>query len=146
MQDRAASEKQEQTNPALPQMSEEDRLNSALNLLLLLAQTYYKILEGTVAMATWFNALDLELNESYFWTISNLQNLLKNHEGLKDFPGEFEPVFPDLYPSTVRDVEWDDMVAPGVEQFLRERHVPPGRILFSMDVCRAFSAFDRSCY
>jgi hypothetical protein len=99
-------------------MSEEDRLNSALNLLFLLAQAYYKILECAIGMATWCSALDLELNESYLWTTSNLQNLLKNHEGLGDFPGTFELVFPDLYPSTIRDVEWDDMVAPGVEQFL----------------------------
>lgn len=117
-QEDAPSVKQEQTEPALPQMSEEDRLNSALNLLFLLAQTYYKILEGAVGMATWGSSLDLELNESYLWTISNLQNLLKNHEALQDFPGIFEPAFPDLYPSTIRDVEWDDMVAPEAEQFL----------------------------
>lgn len=117
-QEGAASVKQEQAEPALPQMSEEDRLNSALNLLFLLAQTYYKILEGAIGMATWCSALDLELNESYLWTKSNLQNLLKNHEALKDFPGTFEPVFPDLYPSTIRDVEWADMIAPEAEQFL----------------------------
>ena len=114
----ASSEEREQAAPALPQMPEEDRLNSALNLLFLLAQAYYKILESAVGMATWCGALDLELNESYLWTTSNLQNLLKNHEGLRDFPGAFEPVFPDLYPSTIRDVEWADMVAPGAEQFL----------------------------
>jgi TIR domain len=117
-QEDAASVKQEQIEPALPQMSDEDRLNSALNLLFLLAQTYYKILEGAVGMATWCSSLDLELNESYLWTISNLQNLLKNHEALQDFPGTFEPAFPDLYPSTIRDVEWVDMVAPEAEQFL----------------------------
>jgi pyrimidine deaminase RibD-like protein len=116
--DGASSEERELTSPALPQMPEEDRLNSALNLLFLLAQAYYKILESAVGMATWCCALDLELNESYLWTTSNLQNLLKNHEGLRDFRGAFEPVFPDLYPSTIRDVEWADMVAPGAEQFL----------------------------
>lgn len=100
------------------QMSAEDRRNSALNLLFLLAQTYYKILEYVVSSASWFCALDLELNESYFWTITNLKNLLANHEDLRDFPGTFEPVFPDLYPSTIRDVEWEDMVAPDVERFL----------------------------
>jgi hypothetical protein len=98
------------------QMSAEDRRNSALNLLFLLAQTYYKILELVVSSA--FCALDLELNESYLWTITNLKNLLANHDDLKDFPGGFEPVFPDLYPSTIRDVEWEDMVAPDAEQFL----------------------------
>lgn len=108
----------EQRESAIPQMSEEDRSNSALNLLFLLAQAYYKILERTIGMATWCCSLDLELNESYLWTTSNLQNLLKNHEGLKDFPGTFEPIFSDLYPSTIRDVEWDEMVAPGAEQFL----------------------------
>lgn len=106
-------------NDAEPfQMPEEDKLNSALNLLFMLAQTYYKILESALGMATWCSALDLELNESYLWTTSNLQNLLKNHDGLRDFTDTFKPFFPDLYPSTIRDVEWSDMVAPEVEQFL----------------------------
>jgi len=99
-------------------MPTEDRRNSALNLLFLLAQTYYKILESVVSSSNWFCALDLELNECYLWTISNLENLLANHKDLRDFPGRFEPVFPDLYPSTIQDVEWEDMVAPDVEQFL----------------------------
>jgi hypothetical protein len=99
-------------------MTPEDRLNSALNLLFLLAQAYYKILECVVSSATWFCALDLELNESYLWTINNLKNLLANHEDLRDFPEPFEPVFPDLYPSTIVDVDWQDMVAPDVEKFL----------------------------
>ena len=99
-------------------MSPEDRLNSALNLLFLLAQAYYKILESVVGSASWFCALDLELNESYLWTVSNLNNLLANHEDLRDFPESFEAVFPDLYPSTVVDVDWQDMVAPDVEKFL----------------------------
>jgi hypothetical protein len=62
--------------------------------------------------------LDLEVNDSYLWVVDNLKNLLANHPDLRDFPGAFEPVFPDLYPSTIRDVEWEDMVAPEVEQFL----------------------------
>src|SRR5258708_2754569 len=95
-------------NPDRLQMSAEDRCNSALNLLFLLAQTYYKILELVVSSASWFCMLDLELNESYLWTITNLKNLLANHEGLRDFPATFEPVFPDLYPSTIRDTEWED--------------------------------------
>lgn len=100
------------------QMPVEDRRNSGLNLLFLLAQAYYKILECVISTASWCCALDLELNESYLWTITSLTNLLKNHEDLRDFPGKFEPAFPDLYPSTIRDVDWDDMVAPDVEQFL----------------------------
>lgn len=100
------------------EMAVEDRKNSGLNLLFMLAQTYYVILENVTSTATWCSALDLELNESYLWTISNLRNLLANHDDLRDFPGAFEPAFPDVYPSTVRDVEWTDMVAPGAEKFL----------------------------
>jgi hypothetical protein len=105
LQNGTDSESKDKTEPVLPQMSEEDRLNSALNLLFLLAQAYYKILECAIGMATWCSALDLELNESYLWTTSSLQNLLKNHESLRDFPGAFELVFPDLYcrQSIVRD-------------------------------------------
>lgn len=99
-------------------MSPEDRLNSALNLLFLLAQAYYKILESVVSSEAWFCSLDLELNESYLWTVTNLENLLANHEDLRDFPEPFEPIFPDLYPSTILDVEWQDMVAPEAEKFL----------------------------
>ncbi len=102
----------------IPPMPEEDDRNSGLLLLLMLAQAYYKMLEATVSMAGWFTALDMELNGCYLWTIQNISNLLKNHKHLQDFPGTFEPVLPDLYPSTVADLEWQDMVAPEVEVFL----------------------------
>ena len=49
--------------------------------------------------------------------MSSLKTLLQNHEDLKDFPGSFEPLFPDLYPSTVGDIEWY-MIAPEAERFL----------------------------
>jgi hypothetical protein len=112
------------------QMTAEEMRNSALNLLLLLAQAYYKILECVISTASWCSALDLQLNESYLWTITNLKNLLTNHEALRDFPGAFEPMFPDLYPSTIRDLDWEDMVAPEVEQFLStvQRYAHSNRI------------------
>ena len=106
------------TTDALPEMSAEDRRNSGLILLMLLAQAYYKLLECTISMASWCTALDLELNQSYLWTVKNITNLLKHHEGLKNFPVPFEPLFPDLYPSTIRDLDWEDMVAPDAERFL----------------------------
>jgi hypothetical protein len=99
-------------------MSAQDRRNSALNLLFLLSHAYYKILESVISSSNFFCMLDLELNESYLWMITNLQNLLANHKALRDFPGTFEPEFPDLYPSTIVDVDWEDMVAPDVERFL----------------------------
>lgn len=102
----------------IPPMSEEDDRNSGLLLLMMLAQAYYKMLESSVSMASWFTVLDMELNHSYLWTIQNLANLLKNHKQLQDFPGKFEPALPDLYPSTIADLEWQDMIAPGVEEFL----------------------------
>lgn len=102
----------------IPEMSPEDRRNSGLILLLLLAQAYYKILEETISMASWLTLLDLNLNQSYLWTVQNLTNLLKNHEDLQDFPDSFEPVLPDLFPATISDLEWEDMIAPEVEGFL----------------------------
>jgi hypothetical protein len=60
----------------------------------------------------------LELNHWYLWTVQNLTNLLKNHEDLQDFPEQFEPVLPDLYPSTIGDLEWQDVIAPSVESFM----------------------------
>ena len=68
------------------QMPAEDRRNATLILLMLLAQAYYKMLECSISMASWFCYLDLGLNESYFWTINNIKNLLQNSEELKDFP------------------------------------------------------------
>jgi len=106
------------TDPKKLRPSPEEDRSSGWTLLLLLAQAYYKILESTVSTASWCTSLDLQLNHYYLWTIKNLTNLLQNHEGLRDFPGKFEPAFPDLYPSTIRDVDWEDMVAPGAEQFL----------------------------
>jgi hypothetical protein len=82
----------------LPEMRPEERKVSGLTLLLLLSQAYYKMLESTISMASWCAALDLDLNESYFWTVKSITNLLKNHEDLRDFPGVFDPPFPDLYP------------------------------------------------
>ena len=92
----------------MPAMSDEDQRNSGLNLLLLLAQAYYAMLENTVSCSCY--ALDLELNESYLWTVNCITRLLQNHKHLQDFGPKFEPIFPDLYPSTIKDVDWEDMV------------------------------------
>ena len=93
----------------------EDCRVSALNLLVLLAQAYYKLLESVIGAPC--GALDLNVNNSYLWTIKSISNLLANDSDLEDFPISFEPVFPDLYPSTIRDVDWEDMVAPDAERF-----------------------------
>ncbi|MCL4197684.1 MAG: hypothetical protein KJZ69_09350 [Phycisphaerales bacterium] len=101
------------------QMAKEQQQLASLCLLMLLAQAYYKMLECTVSMAGWCTALDLELNQSYLWVTDTLTKLLKNDSDLKkDFPEQFEPLFPDLYPSTIRDHEWEDMVGPEAERFL----------------------------
>lgn len=102
----------------LPAMPAEERRNSGLIVLMLLAQAYYKMLESSISMASWCSALDVELNDSYFWTLKMIRNLLKDHEDLQDFPVAFEPIFPDLYPSTIRDVDWEEMIAPEAESFL----------------------------
>ena len=104
--------------PEQMEMSPEDRKNSGLAVLLLVAQAYYKLLEAVVSMASWVAAVDLNLNQSYLWTVMALSNLLRNHEDLKDFPEPFEPAFPDLFPSTIRDAEWEDEVALHAEAFL----------------------------
>jgi len=57
------------------------------------------------------------LNSSYLWATENLSNLLANTPEFSDFPSKFEPAFPDLYPSTIADVEWD-WVGPEAEEFL----------------------------
>ena len=101
-----------------PLSRQKKRRNSGLLLLLLLAQAYYRILECTFSRGNWFAALDLQLNHYYLWTTSTIANLLKHHEDLKDSPIAFEPLLPDLYPSNIRDLEWDDMVAPHADEFL----------------------------
>ena len=103
---------------SIPEMSAEDQRNSGVMFLLLLAQAYYKMLESTVSMAGWFTYLDLQLNHSYFWTIRTISNLLSKNEQLHDFPVSFEPILPDLYPATIGDLEWSEMIAPAAEEFL----------------------------
>jgi hypothetical protein len=103
---------------SVPEMSAEDQRNSGVMFLLLLAQAYYKMLESTVSMAGWFTYLDLQLNHSYFWTIRTISNLLSKNEQLHDFPISFEPILPDLYPATIGDLEWSEMIAPAAEEFL----------------------------
>ena len=97
---------------------EEDDRNSGLILLMLFAQAYYKMLEATTSLSDWLTAMDLGLNHSYIWTVQNLTNLLKNNKHLSDFPEKFEPMFDDLYPTTITDVEWQLMVAPHADGFL----------------------------
>ena len=99
-------------------MPEEDRRNAMLGLLMLLAQAYYRMLESAIGMASTVSALDLELNHSYLWTVKNLRNLLANSPELKDFPEKFKPAVPNLYPSTICDMEWQDGIGPEAEGFL----------------------------
>ena len=107
-------------SPTIDELSElppEERRNSLLILLVLLAQAYYKLLECTISMSGYLWYLDLELNQSYLWTIEVITKLVKNSEDLNDFPISFEPLFDDLYPSTIRELEWEE-VAPDAERFL----------------------------
>src|SRR5258708_28422957 len=99
-----------------PPLSAADLRASGLNLLLLAAQAYYKMLESVLRSPC--QALDLNLNQYYLWTVSTIENLLKNNPELRDFPAKFEPLVPDLYPSTVLDYDWEDFAAPQVEGFL----------------------------
>lgn len=103
-------------DPAAVSMTPAERKNAAVCLLMRLAQVYYKLLESVTGRDC--AVLDMELNQSYLWVVGNLTNLLKNHEDLQDFPRPFEPYLPDLYPQTVRDLDWEDMVAPEAEAFL----------------------------
>lgn len=112
------AEKLVDTAMGVPRMAPDQRRNSALNLLMLLAEAYYRMLEATISTASLVTALDLELNDSYIWLVSNLSNLLARHEDLVDFPQKFEPLFPDLYPSTIGDLDWQEMIAPDAERFL----------------------------
>lgn len=100
----------------LPAMTPADAATGAQGLLLLLAQAYYHLLESAVAGD--FAELDLQLNHHYLWVVQCIQKLLSNEVQLRDFPEPFEPALGDLYPTTVRDVDWQDMIAPRAEGFL----------------------------
>lgn len=86
----------EGVNQSVPGMNPDANEMGAFALLMLLAQTYYKLLE--CATGTPVGMVDLELNHYYLWTVSNLTNLLNNHEALTDFPERFDPLLPDLFP------------------------------------------------
>jgi hypothetical protein len=118
----AANQKSAPEGGPLPEqwgeMPAEERRNSGLIILWMLAQAYYKVLESTLSSGRLLVTLDLNLNHSYMWTVESISKLLKNHPDLKDFPVAFEPLFPDLYPSTIIDVEWEDMVQSDADRFL----------------------------
>lgn len=98
------------------EVGEEVVINAGLNLLMRLAQTYYKILELVTGAPC--SVTDVQLNQSYLWVIESIDSLLTKNSGLKDFPEAFEPILPDLYPSTVSEINWTDIVAPNVEGFM----------------------------
>jgi predicted nucleotide-binding protein len=104
----------------IPKMEPEDARISGLNLLLLFSQAYYALLESATSTAAWCSAADPSLNHAYLWTIKNINALLANNVELKDFPASFEPIFDDLYPSTIVDCDWDEIVRPHAEQFLSQ--------------------------
>ena len=104
------------TSEQQPTIPAEDMKNALLIVFLLLAQAYYKLLESAVRNSC--AAMDLDLNGQYLWVVNNLKNLLKNNQELSDYPGTFEPSFEDLMPSSIVDVDWEDMVAPDAERFL----------------------------
>lgn len=91
-----------------------------LILLLLMAQTYHSLLENALRSSAWATMLDMELNGWYLWTVDLIRALLSEHDDLREFPGDFDPPFEDLFPATIRDVDWEDMVAPGAERFLAD--------------------------
>jgi len=112
---------QSSENPVPPsnnasEISQGETLNAGLNLILLFSQAYYKMLESCIGCSC--HALDLNLNEYYLWIIKNIRSMLDRNPYLSDFPISFEPIVPDLYPSTISDLEWEYMVAPDVERFL----------------------------
>lgn len=116
-----AEQKHDSPTDDLPGMSAEEKRNSGLILLMLLAQAYYKMLESSISMASWCSALDIELNQSYLWTVTMITNLLKNHEDLRDFPVTFEPIFPDRGDPQQRNLEQIEMIEIQPQGVVRDR-------------------------
>lgn len=106
----------------VPPMSAEESRNASLNLLLMLAEAYYAMLECMVGGTKFGHGSDpgrlSRLNKSYLWITRNLSHLLGNEPDLRDFPSEFRPALPNLFPSALRDYDWEEMVGPGAEPFL----------------------------
>jgi len=115
---RATSASEQTLEDLLNEFPEEDCRNASYILLMWFAQDYHRMLEATTFHAEWLTAKDLNLNQSYIRTIQVLSNLLTENSYLSDFPEKFEPIFQDLYPSTIADVDWQWMVAPHADGFL----------------------------
>ena len=98
------------------EIAPDDRKVVAVSLLLMFANAYYKQLECAVRVPC--SELDMKFNQRYLWVVKNIRHLLLKHPDLADFPLRFHPVFADLNPSTVRDVDWDEFVAPEAEKFI----------------------------
>jgi len=104
------------SNNTPPDLSAEDLRTAGLNLLFLTAQAYYKVLESVISSP--LRTLDIELNQHYLWIVSTIENLLKNNPALSDFPHKFEPLVPDLYPSSTLECPWEDFAMQEVGGFL----------------------------
>jgi hypothetical protein len=115
---KASSASERTLDDLLKEVPEEDCRNASCILLMWFAEAYHRLLEATTSHSEWLTVKDMDLNHSYIRTIQNLSNLLSKNRYLNDFPQKFEPIFQDLYPSTIADVDWQLMVAPHADSFL----------------------------
>lgn len=93
-----------------------------------MAQIYHEILSRVIRAPIGF--VDYELNGDYLWVIQHIHQLLEN-EAVADFPGGFEPLVPNILPSSLPDVDWEfcgqmveDFVSR-VQQYLMACPAPP---------------------
>jgi hypothetical protein len=100
----------------LPEIPAEELRNGKLQVLMLYAQGYYRMLESVIPLAGLHGLADIELNDSYLSMVQGVRNILKD-EGHKDFPMKFEPAFPNLLPGNIQGAQWEGLVQRGVEDF-----------------------------
>lgn len=100
----------------LLQLPCDERKGLSVGLLLMFADAYHKMLECATGAPC--AELDMKFNRSYLWVVQQIRHLLLRHEDLADFPLRFHAMFADLTPSTIRDADWEETVAPEVEKFI----------------------------
>lgn len=100
---------------SLNRLTEEERRHLLGFYLFMYAQAYHNLVQAVAANDVGW--VDVELNGWYLQIVKAIQDLLTLPE-LKDFPGGFEPIGENLFPSFELQCGWEEFTGPPVMDFL----------------------------
>lgn len=101
-------------------LTDDEALAVNINQLSILASAFYEMLE--IVFTSEVVSLDNRLNVHYLRVLNELRNCFENLKHFGVDMGEFQPVIPDLFPSTVHAQDWEQGVRPHAESLLKHAH------------------------